>query len=102
MHTHVYRIPLLPMVSVLAGSAAVLYLSSVPMMRTKSRERSGAMQWASGSGQYVGHRGQEHMDTHRMDTAHPSGTLHLYTHLLYSFMYNHVYMYVHVDECINM
>ena len=49
----------------------------VPMMRTRSKERSAAAQWVSTSGQYDAHRGQERMDTthamDRMETAHPPG-----------------------------
>ena len=50
---------------------------AVPMMRTRSKERSAAAQWVSTSGQYDAHRGQERMDTthamDRMETAHPPG-----------------------------
>ena len=60
-------------------------VSAVPMMRTKSKERGGAVQWVSSSGHYGGgggallpppHRGQERMEPvmhHPMEISHPSG-----------------------------
>ena len=86
---------------------------AVPMMRTRSKERSAAAQWVSTSGQYDAHRGQERMDTthamDRMETAHPPGeplSLPLLPVLPFSsflsvcsacnLMYMYVYVYVHV------
>ena len=47
----------------------------VPMMRTRSKDRTSAAQWVSSSGQYDAHHVPERMDTttHNMDTMHPSG-----------------------------
>ena len=54
-----------------------MFIHTVPMMRTKSKERSAAAQWVSSSGgqqPYPHHHGQERMDTHHpMDTSHPTG-----------------------------
>ena len=51
-------------------------LCVVPMMRTKSKERGGAAQWVSTSGQYgAGHLPQRGQDTaiYPMELPHHSG-----------------------------
>ena len=50
-------------------------LRVVPMMRTKSKERGGAAQWVSTSGQYGAHLPQRGQGTaiHPMDLPHHSG-----------------------------